>query len=352
MKVLILHDHVESGARQDERDVLVQARAICSALEELGHEWMTLGITLDVDGARHIIQRLQPDVVFNVVESIAGHGRLIHVACGLLDAMGVRYTGCSATAQFCTSNKVVAKQLLRGAGIATPDWFTLDELRQCPSLEGNDNASYILKSVWEHASIGLDEDSIIAPNSPEQLCDALEGRLGSLGGEGFAERYVDGREFNIGLLADAHGPQVLPPAEIVFHNYKPCKPKIVGYRAKWHEGAFEYTHTLRRYDFPQSDQTLLDTLQSIALQCWELFKLRGHARVDFRVDASGKPWVLEVNTNPCLSPDAGFAAALERAGIGFSMAIKRVLADVPCSSIAPQRPIANPLFQNQNLILT
>jgi D-alanine-D-alanine ligase len=56
-----------------------------------------------------------------------------------------------------------------------------------------------------------------------------------------------------------------------------------------------------------------------------LFGLRGYARVDFRVDEDGRPWILEINANPCLSPDAGFAAALERAGIGFDQAIQRIL---------------------------
>ena len=70
-------------------------------------------------------------------------------------------------------------------------------------------------------------------------------------------------------------------------------------------------------------------MTALALACWHLFALRGYARVDFRVDESGEPWILEVNTNPCLSLDAGFAAAVERAGLGFADAIARILAATP-----------------------
>jgi D-alanine-D-alanine ligase len=120
---------------------------------------------------------------------------------------------------------------------------------------------------------------------------------------------------------------VLSPAEIVFEAYADAKPRVVGYRAKWDEASFEYHHTPRRFEFEPHDARLLAELKRLALECWTCFGLRGYARVDFRVDGEGRPWVLEVNTNPCLSPDAGFAAALERAGISFQDAIARILAD-------------------------
>ena len=65
----------------------------------------------------------------------------------------------------------------------------------------------------------------------------------------------------------------------------------------------------------------------IALQCWKLFELRGYARVDFRVDAHNRPWVLEVNANPCISPDSGFVAASQKAGLTFEQVIDRIITD-------------------------
>ncbi|MFZ3056642.1 MAG: hypothetical protein WA098_07795, partial [Smithella sp.] len=79
--------------------------------------------------------------------------------------------------------------------------------------------------------------------------------------------------------------------------------------------------------FDDDDAPLISSLSEISLQCWNIFSLRGYARVDFRVDNNGKPWVLEINTNPCLSPDAGFAAALAQANIQYHDAIGLILAN-------------------------
>ena len=104
-------------------------------------------------------------------------------------------------------------------------------------------------------------------------------------------------------------------------NYAPDKLKIVDYKTKWDADSFEYNNTIRNFDFPEKDAKLISSLREIALRCWNLFSLRGYARVDFRVDNNGKPWVLEINSNPCLSPDAGFAAALKQAKIKYHDAI-------------------------------
>src|SRR5690606_34720353 len=104
--------------------------------------------------------------------------------------------------------------------------------------------------------------------------------------------------------------QVLPVAEIDFSAFGPGKARIVGHDAKWVEDSFEYQHTPRLFDFGDDDAALLDELRSLAHRASLEFGVGGYARVDFRVDATGKPWILEINANPCLSPDAGFAAAL------------------------------------------
>jgi len=143
----------------------------------------------------------------------------------------------------------------------------------------------------------------------------------------FAEQYIEGREFNLSLLGNRGDVQVLPPAEIHFEGFADEKPKIVGYRAKWAAESAEYSGTPRTFQFPPTDRELLDNLIQLARLCWQHFGLRGYARVDFRVDAMGRPWILEINANPCLSPDAGYAAALKEANIPFTTAIERILSD-------------------------
>lgn len=348
MRVAIAHNAVDAAGAPDERDVLVQTEAVRTALLELGHRTETLPCTLDLARFKQELLEWRPDLVFNLVESLDGTGRLIHLAPSLLDAMGLPYTGACAEAIQLTSHKVLAKDRLCTLGLPTPDWTgpwppDLPVVSRPAGAGPDPSARWILKSVWEHASVGLDETALVLCDRADRLPDQLQRRAAALGGACFAERFVAGREFNLALLAGPAGPEVLPPAEIVFEGYPPEALRIVGYRAKWDAGSYEYHHTPRRFDFPPEDAALLDRLRGLALRCWQGFGLNGYARVDFRVDADGRPWILEINANPCLSPDAGFAAALAAAGVSYPDAVARVLADSrrrrAADAAAPVRPV-------------
>jgi D-alanine-D-alanine ligase len=143
---------------------------------------------------------------------------------------------------------------------------------------------------------------------------------------------VSGRELNVAVIAAPEGPRVLPPAEIRFVDFPAGKPQIVGYAAKWHDDSFECRNTVRVFGV---EPPLAAAARQIALRCWELFALDGYARVDFRVDQHGGLWVLEVNSNPCFSPDAGFAAALAQAGVDYATAVRWLVEDALRRS-APQ----------------
>jgi D-alanine-D-alanine ligase len=185
------------------------------------------------------------------------------------------------------------------------------------------NPQFILKSVHEHASFQLDDASIVAATSIEQVAMLARQREMETGRPFFAEEFIDGREFNLAVWG--HEPEVLPPAEIDFSTFPAGKPRIVGHRAKWETESFEYDQTERLFQFPPDDRSLLAQLHELAIDCWRLFGLRSYARIDFRVDRVGQPWILEINTNPCLSPAAGFATTLQQAGIGYDEGIHRIL---------------------------
>ncbi len=330
MKVVILHDRITEESREDERDALVQAGVVSDALSKLGYDPLILAFELGTPSVVEALKIVRPAFVFNLVESVNGQGRLIHLAPALLEALGIPYTGVPADAMLTTSNKILAKQILSGTKIATPLWFSGSGLEDASRFV---KTRYIVKSVWEHASIGLDDNSVCEPESYGDLMERLAEAARRLGGKCFAETYIEGREFSIPLLAGPQGVEVLPPAEIHFMGYAEGKPRVVGYPAKWDAGSFEYHNTPRSFDFPPEDAPLLTRLEALSRACWRLFGLRGYARVDVRVDADGCPWVLETNANPCLSPDAGFAAALERGGIRFVDAIERIVrASVACVS--------------------
>ena len=322
MRVLILNDRVTAADGPDGRDVLDQAAAVTGALTTLGHTVDRLACDLDLAALATELRQRQPELVFNLVESLAGSGRLIHLVPACLESLGVPYTGCRADALLLTSNKLLAKRWLQGAGLPVPAWVEPGDDDLPPGT-----ADWIVKSVWEHASIGLDANSLVRGRDGRAVRELLPERARRLGGVCFAEHYIEGRECNLALLAGPHGPELLPPAEIVFDNFPPGMPRILDYQAKWAEASFACRHTRRSFDFPPADGPLLARLGQLALACWRIFRLNGYARVDFRIDTTGAPWILEVNANPCLSPDAGFSAALERAGIPFGEAVRRIVAD-------------------------
>jgi D-alanine-D-alanine ligase len=330
---VILHNQVGPGSPKDELDVLVQVDAVRRALAELGYAPLVVPFSLDVDRALRAVRRAAPLFVFNLVESVAGDGRLVHLAPALLEHLGLRFTGSGQEAIYLSSNKLLSKRLFQQAGIPTPPWME----NGAPAGAGDPGAgTYLLKSAWEHASNWFADDSVVRAGGRGELLPLLAKKnrgqgaplpadrgaaaAGPFAGF-FAERYVEGREFNQALLAG----EALPPAEMRFVEYPPDKLRIVDFRAKWEEDSFEYTHTQRGFDFAAADAPLLAELREIARRCWDHFGLGGYARVDFRVDGDGRPWVLEINANPCLSPDSGFFAAAERAGLSYTRMVGRIV---------------------------
>jgi D-alanine-D-alanine ligase len=322
MQITILHNAVAPDARDDELDVLVQVEAVSRALVQLGHRATALPCTLDLERLRTELLRERPEVVFNLTEGLGGTDRLQHLAPSLLEALEIPFTGAPAIALWLTNDKLGTKQRLRAAGLPTPAWTVAEDAARVPP-----GGRMIIKAIYEHASVGLDDAAVVRCASGRELAAQIRAAEARLRKPCFAEQFIDGREFNLSLLAGPDGPQALPPAEIDFDEFPAEKPRIVGYSAKWHAATFEFAHTPRTFDFPPDDAPLLARLSELAGCCWRAFGLRGYNRVDFRVDHEGQPFVLEVNANPCLSPDAGFAAALDRTGITFPQAIERILHD-------------------------
>jgi D-alanine-D-alanine ligase len=230
---------------------------------------------------------------------------------GLLTALGLRYTGASAEAMFLSSNKRLAKRELARRGLPIARDYP------APGV-----ARFIVKSVWEHASRGMDSGSVVDAGA---VPTELRARAQRFGGVFLAEEFIDGREFNVALLDGPEGPEVLPINEICFDGLADGAPRIVDYAAKWEPDSVEYRATERRIPKEAPDAPLLQELRRLSLAAWHTFELSGYARVDFRVGSDDAPVILEVNANPCLAPDAGFAAALERAKLPFHGAVQRIV---------------------------
>ena len=314
----ILFNQPRENAMQDELDVLDQVDFIEKNLKTLGIVTFRKGITDDFMNEAAALASNNPDFVFNLVESINNRGELCYFIPALLNMHSIPYSGSPLEAMFITTSKVLTKKTLKKAGINNPQGYSPSEYSKL--IPGR---RYIIKPVWEDGSLGITGDSVFTyqPGYESRLKNYSDTHW-------FIEEYIEGREFNISLIYSEKGPEVLPPAEIIFHNYTGDKPRIVDFKAKWEAGSFEYENTIR--DFPGDDlnPVLKEKITSTALQCWNEFGLKGYARVDMRIDSNDTPYIIEVNANPCLSPNGGVVAATIAAELPFTDVLQRIIADL------------------------
>jgi len=316
MDLLLLINSIADQSAQDETDVLVQAEAVENAITKLGYKPRRASFGLNLEPLAEMLEKRSPDLVFNLVESVNGKGALIHLCPSLLDAYSLPYTGSGNYALVTTTDKIRTKQILKQHGLLTPDMILSDKSR-APLAD----KKYILKPTWEDGSAGITDDSVLDGGSIDLQRLSRNGELKAA----FLEEYIEGREFNLSLLAGSRGPEVMPVAEMLYIDYPTEKPRILNYASKWDESSFEYHKTVRTFNLPPEDQALVKRMSEISLRCWEIFDMKGYIRVDFRVDDQNQPWILEVNANPCLSPDAGFVAACEQGGVNYTEMVKRII---------------------------
>jgi D-alanine-D-alanine ligase len=317
MRIVVLHLDIDSQAPPEIEDSILTARQIAQAMAERGHTATMVPFDSNYEIFARTVSEPKPDIVFNMVEHAMGQDQLAAVAPAYLEQMGMRYTGGGAAAMVSTCDKPFAKEIMRAANIPTPDWAV------GPDWRGLDpKRRYIVKSSTEDASLGLDDDSVVLGADVRARAKAC---FELYGGRWFAEAYVEGREFNIAALEEPGGVRVLPLAEIKFVDWNPAKPQIVGYKCKWDNDSEESKQTARSFGVEAENAALAAELTRLTRATWTLFGNRGFARVDFRVDANGNPLVLEVNPNPSLDVDAGFAAACAQAGYDFASMLEKII---------------------------
>ena len=317
-KCCIIYNEPLEGALADELDVLEQVVHIEAHLKELGIFVYRKRITTRFMEEIAALSKEKPDFVYNLVESINNKGELNYFVPALLNMYSIPYSGNPLEAMFITSNKTMASKAMREAGINNPVSYLPSQFKLLKP-----GRQYIVKPIWEDGSLGITGDSVF------EVKPGFEERLKGLDDtHWFIEDFIDGREFNISVLAGKDGPEVLPPAEIVFVNYDKNKPRIVDFKAKWEMDSFEYINTVREFPGKSLSKQLEHNLKETAIACWHLFGLKGYARVDSRTDSNDNVYVIEINANPCISPDGGFVAATREAGYPFIEVIQRIINDL------------------------
>jgi len=316
-RIVILHQEVHEDGPPDEVDVLNAAESIRQVLETEEFEPVTLAAD---PGFRFIpvLKAMNPFLAFNLVETFGGSADAAAMIPTILKFLKIPFTGSSHRTLFLTTDKILTKNILSEAGLPTPSLFKRqDSDHFIPGW-------YIFKPVREDASIGISDDSVRDVRSYSQAQQILESFEKAESIPFFGEHFVPGREFNVSVIEHGGTAQILFPAEMIFTgDVNPFK--IVDYESKWVESSPRYRQSNRTFTYSESDQVLLNRLRELTEQCWHLTGLQGYARVDFRVDEDNQPWILEVNANPCISPDGGLAAAALYEGLSYQELILRII---------------------------
>ncbi len=324
-RVVVAHNAVGDDDDPSTRDVLDQVAWVVSGLEALGLQHRVLAV--DGDGLDAEAVAGPAMVVVNLVESPPGRPRFQIEAAAALARLHVPFTGSDADAMWLTTDKLATRERLAAAGLRVASGGRLDD---DPGILDRIPPPWILKPALEDASLGLDDDAVTSdPEAARARARSLAGRFAQ---PVLVEHLLPGREFNLSLLADATGVEVLPVAEMVYVDFPPELPRVLGWTAKWDDDSFVSRHTVRRFLAAGEDVALAEKLRSAARAAWDACGVAGYARVDMRLDEAGEPCILEVNSNPCLSGDAGFAAAAAAAGLDAAAVVARMLA---ASGVSP-----------------
>ena len=315
MHIVILYnrDHElleDDPGREAREDVTRVAGALGQALEAAGARVEPLA----VEGAQldfvHTLDRLHPDLVLNLCESLAADSRGEMAVPCLLDLVGVPYTGSSALSLGLALHKNKAKELLRARGVSTPAFHVCYRLEDALAVDLP--WPLIVKPAREDASVGIDFDSVVHDRAG--LARAVEHVLRTFHQPALVEQFIAGREIYVPLLGN-NPRTALPLSEIQFGKAFEARPHIVSYRAKWE------TDSAECQDSPSVpcavDEALEQRLVQTALGAFEALECRDYGRVDMRVAADGTPYVIDINPNCDLHPQAGFAKAAAAAGLDY-----------------------------------
>ena len=290
---------VVMGGPSSEREVSIESgTGVLKALAALGYD----ARSLDFD-ARFIenIRAIRPDVVFNALHGTGGEDGQIQ---GILEWLGIPYTGSDITSCALAMDKHLTKKLLAAEGLPTPAWDTFDLTGgTLPLLPGSLNPPIVVKPRSDGSSVGV---SIVRTHEEwTKTMIAASSRTHAL----LAEEFIPGREFTCSVL----GAEALPIIEVIKND------ELLSYDAKYKSGG-------ARHLVPAPiDHDLTSRLQMLALSVHRLIGLRDYSRTDFIVTKEGRPYILEINALPGLTPQSFVPEAAQQIGISYDALIERLV---------------------------
>lgn len=304
------HERGEAGNIVADEETVQTAHSIADALRASGHPVSMAAIRREEDVLPAVVG-FDPDstLVFNLCEALGGISGDESKIPRLLDALGFQYVGATAENLDACLNKGDAKARLQGHGISTAPYQVFRHSGEPTNVP----LPAIVKPVSEDCSLGITQDSVVhdAAALRRQVAYILE----VYKQPALVEMFLDGREFNVSVWGNGTA-HVLPLAEIDFASWDDRTPRVVNFDAKWNPASPEYCATPVLCPAPVSPALGARICQT-ALAAYQVMGCRDYARVDMR-EKDGVPYVLEVNPNPCLATDGGFARAARVAGYDYA----------------------------------
>ena len=322
LRVLALvHDHLVPPEDTAGIDVLEadwkMEYDVIETLKERGHELRVLGINDDLAGIRPIAGFFRPHIVFNLMEAFAGVTTFDQNVVSYLELLRLPYTGCNPRGLILARDKGLSKQLLAYHRIPVPNFAVFRPGRKVVRPKRLE-FPLIVKSLFFEASAGISQASVV--ENDEQLARRVQFIHDSLG-PAIVEQFIDGRELYVGVVGNERL-EVLPVWEMSFASMPDNRWRIATERVKW-STQYQKKHGIMT-DRAAIEPQLLERIQRIAKRAYQALDLSGYARIDLRMDADNRVYVIEANPNPNLAYGEDFAESAEVAGISYERLLEKI----------------------------
>ena len=317
MKITILTYLDSENENSKEYDAVVPQ--VARTLRRLGHRVSILGVHGDVKRLIAGLSRRKPELVFNLMEMFGQNVFGDIPVTGLLELLGVRYTGSGPGELYLSQDKGLTKKLLAFEDILYPRYAVFS--RQAAfETGGNLRMPLFVKPLRSDASLGIGGKSLV--HDAVALMERVAAIHKELEDSALAEEYIDGREFYVGVLGNAQ-PKALPPVEVDFTGFPEGVPKVMDSKAKWDERSKEYKGT--KSIIANLADELRAKLQKVAVDAYRALRVKDYGRVDLRLTETGEIYVLEVNASCYLEKSSEFAMAAAASGLDYPRLIEKIV---------------------------
>lgn len=292
---------------------------VVATLQDMGHDVFKLGVEDDLGVIRKTVTDWSPQIAFNLMESFDEVGTFDQNVVSYLELLRLPYTGCNPRGLVLSRDKALSKKLMAYHRIPVPDFFVVRRGRAVRVPKRMD-FPLIVKSLTQEASIGISQASIV--ETAEKLQERVAFIHSSIETDAIVEQYIEGRELYVGLLGNDRL-RVFPVWELLFKKMPDDVHRIATERVKWSR---KYQ---KKHGIATGVATLPDgmapKLQHLCKRVYRALELSGYARIDLRLDARGRVFVLEANPNPQIAFGEDFAESAEHAGMSYEALMQRIL---------------------------